>query len=70
MAAGGSSEELVFTYQTTRRHISDHSQFHSDRGQFSTLQWTATSRATQDTTVGVHKYTMEMWVGLEECGML
>ena len=71
MAAGGSSEELVSTYQTTKRHISDHSNFHSDRGQLSTLQRTAaTGRATQDTTVGVHKHTMEMWVCLEECGTL
>lgn len=70
MEAGGSSEELVSTYQTTWRHIPDHSNCHSYRGQLSTLHRTVTNRATEDTIIGLHKHTMEMWVGLEEQGML
>jgi hypothetical protein len=65
MVAGGSSEELVSTYQTTWRHIPDHSNFHSDCGQLSTLH-----RAIQVTIIGLHKHTMEVWVGLEEHGRL
>jgi len=70
MEAGGSSEEFISTYQTTWRHIPDHSNFHSDRGQLSTLHRTVTTRAIQNTIIGLHKHTMEMWVCMEEHGML
>ena len=56
MEAGGSSEKLVSTYQTTWRHIPGHSNFHSDRGQLCTLHRTVTTRAMHDTIIGLHKH--------------